>query len=261
MTLSVPNRRVAQLLAVSAIAEQRPLGAVLRSCAGAGRAASLADAGRLGAALEALGLPHEVVATALHWPAATARVARAVDALPLPWTRGATVAVALAWPLGVGLLQTVVLVVLSTKVAPQLDEVLQSGAWHAGRIQLALAAVEVNVAACLAAIGAVLGAPRFLGRVLGWGRPDAAARRAAWRAGLLEGGTPADVLVRLLGAEDSGALPPRHVADRALAQAERAEARAAACARIGGLVGLLLVGALTLLTIYGAIARLPGLAQ
>lgn len=256
MTPTLTSARVAQLLAVAAVSEARPLGEVLRAVPGA--PAALAEAGELARALDALGLAPEVVTTALQCPAATAAVARELDALPSARWRAAAVGAPFAWIVPIGLLQAGVLVMVSSKTVPAIEAFGSAGEGLAAQVFVALVLVFAGLAGCAAGLAALAVAPDWVGRVGGWAGSDLRARRAAWRHGLTRGGAPAEVVARLVPGADPTPVPEALQAAAALAESDAAEARATAAVRIGGLGYFLAVAAYALLGLYTALARVPG---
>lgn len=248
--------RVAQLLAVAAVSEARPLGEVLRAVRGA--PAALAEAGELARALRALGLAPEVVTTALQCPVATAAVARELDALPSPRWRSAAVGAPFAWIVPIACLQAAVLLLLQSKVVPAIEAFGSAGAGLGTQIVVAQVLVFAGLAACAAGLAALAMAPAWVGRIGGWAGSDERARRAAWRHGLMRGGAPAEVVARLVPGADPTPVPEALQAAAALAESDAAEARTTAAVRLGGLGYFLAVAAYALLSLYTALARVPG---
>ncbi len=260
---------IARLLAGHALAEERPLGPLLRALPSprARRAAARAEAGDLADALDVLDLPADLVALATAWPGALRPAQRRLAAIPSTRLLQLPLVETLLYVGGLAGLQWMVFLLVELKIEPTLHEMGVEMGHDLGvgqLMQFGLIPLGVLAAVVLVLLGILVGVPDPA-RLPGWGAHLRRAREAALAAALAEAGAPLEIRTALaadfrrLRMFDGSAAELDLVATQALSDTSAAHQRLVAAVRVVGFSVLALVAVLITAGIYGAIALLPAL--
>lgn len=246
------------LLVGHALADGAPIGEALREI-GERKAAADAEAGRLEESLSHLGFDPELRAMAALWPAAIRPTHARLSALPSPLIFQLPMAQTLGYLALVAFLQGAALLLLLSRILPQLEAMGAEAGADLPIQALRLAPVGLLLLVVLLPAGLILWSRH--GRQT-WRRHYERARQAAMAAGMAAAGAPQEARQALgakltaLARSGAGVAELDTVAAQSLVLAEQAHHREVAAVRLLGIGGLVVIGGSVLASIYQTLAAI-----
>lgn len=251
------HQRMTALLVGHALAEETPLGPMLRA-QGAPGAAAAAESGDLDGCLQAISLAPDLRGLAGLWPAALRPAQQRLSAFPSPRIFQLPTLQVLSYIVIVGMVQAGALVLLLNRILPTF---LAIGIPPSTSEVLSWAPVLLFLLAAVFPAAVWWSQQRGW---WGWRRHYRRARQAALAAAMVEAGAPDEAQRALrerlseLGEVGADVRELEQLTVRALAMAEQAHQRAVSAIRLVGVGGLLLVAGTVTVTVYRMLAGLAG---